>query len=90
VIASVMPDALVVAPPGLSRAPGPLGRHPGCFRETGQVELPRYDRGALGAGQAVDGPALVEDEWSTTVVYPGQRCAADALGNLVIDTGARA
>ena len=90
VIASVMPDVLVAPPPAVSRAAGPLGRHPACFRETGQVEIPRHDRGALGAGQAVDGPALVEDEWSTTIVYPGQRCAADALGHLVIDTGVRA
>ena len=29
----------------------------------------------------------IEDEWSTTVVYPGQWCVADSLGNLVIETG---
>jgi hypothetical protein len=33
----------------------------------------------------VDGPALIEDAWSTTVVYPGQRGAADPLGNLVLE-----
>ena len=37
---------------------------------------------------AVAGPAIVEDEWSTTIVYPGQRCQADRLGNLVIEVGA--
>jgi len=66
---------------------GPLGHHPAYFREAGQVALPRYDRGALAAGVIVEGPALVEDEWSTTVVYPGQRCAADARGHLIIDAG---
>jgi N-methylhydantoinase A len=50
------------------------------------VALARYDRGALAPGARLEGPALVEDEWSTTVVYPGQRCAADALGNLVMET----
>jgi len=36
------------------------------------------------------GPAMVEDEWSTTVIYPGQRCVADRLGNLIIEVGGRA
>ena len=47
--------------------------------------MPRYERSALPPGQVVAGPALVEDEWSTTLVYPGQRCRADHLGNLIIE-----
>jgi N-methylhydantoinase A len=47
--------------------------------------MPRYDRTALPAGAPVPGPALVEDEWSTIVVYPGQRAAADAQGHLILD-----
>jgi N-methylhydantoinase A len=89
VSASVARETMVNAPPPVSGSPALLGHHPAYFRETGQVSLPRYDRGALGTAP-VDGPALVEDEWSTTVVYPGQRCAADARGHLVIDTGAGA
>src|SRR5437870_2209027 len=58
------------------------------FPGPGEVALPRYDRAALAPGRVVLGPALIEDEWSTTVVYPGQRCAADRLGNLLIETGA--
>ena len=54
------------------------------------IHLPTLLVEQLGVGSVVEGPALVEDEWSTTVVYPGQRCVADALGNLLIDTGARA
>jgi N-methylhydantoinase A len=56
------------------------------FTETGEIALPRYAREALGPGRDVPGPALVEDEWSTTVVYPGQRCGGDRWGNLVIET----
>jgi N-methylhydantoinase A len=74
-------------PPGAGR-PGALGQQPAYFRETGLVALPRYDRAALAPGATLPGPALVVDEWSTTVVYPGQRCLADARGNLVIETGA--
>jgi N-methylhydantoinase A len=49
--------------------------------------MPRYERGALPTGQPVAGPALIEDEWSTIVVYPGQRSTSDRLGNLLIETG---
>jgi N-methylhydantoinase A len=86
VVARVMPEALVMASPPAAGPPEPLGHQPAYFRETGRVALARYDRGALAPGARLEGPALVEDEWSTTVVYPGQRCAADALGNLVMET----
>jgi N-methylhydantoinase A len=71
-------------------AAGPLlaGEQRAHFAATGEVALPRYDRAVLPPGGVVHGPALVEDEWSTTLVYPGQRCTADRLGNLVIETGA--
>ena len=65
--------------------PGVLGEHRAHFAGVGEVALSRYDRGALAPGRAIDGPALIEDEWSTTLVYPGQRCTADRLGNLVIE-----
>jgi N-methylhydantoinase A len=63
------------------------GMQRAVFPSTGEVTMPRYDRGALPAGRPISGPALVEDEWSTIVVYPGQRAAADSSGNLTIDTG---
>jgi len=44
----------------------------------------------LPPGHLVEGPAMVEDDWSTTIVYPGMRCVADRLGNLVIEAGAPA
>jgi N-methylhydantoinase A len=88
VVASVARDTLVVAPPAAAGPAAPLGHQPAYFRETGQVALPRHDRGALAVGAAIEGPALVEDAWSTTVVYPGQRCVTHAQGHLVIDTGA--
>jgi N-methylhydantoinase A len=68
-------------------SPAPAGSQRAFFPGVGEVAMPRHDRGALPAGRPIEGPALIEDEWSTTVVYPGQRAAADALGNLVIETG---
>jgi N-methylhydantoinase A len=63
----------------------PTGEQRAYFRETGETALPRYARAAFGPGRSADGPALVEDDWSTTVVYPGQRCHGDEFGNLILD-----
>jgi N-methylhydantoinase A len=42
-------------------------------------------RDALGAGAEFDGPAIVEQTDSTTVVPPGARARVDAWGNIIID-----
>jgi len=47
--------------------------------------MPRYDRSALAPGAVVTGPAVIEDEWSTIIAFPGQRAAADAQGHLILD-----
>ena len=62
------------------------------FRDTGEKGrvCPVYDRARLGAGPVVTGPAVVEEDYSTTVVYPGQSLTVDDHGNLVIDTGVMA
>ncbi|PYO56362.1 MAG: hydantoinase, partial [Candidatus Rokuibacteriota bacterium] len=87
VMARIEPDAALAPVAAVSGAGAPLASPRAFFPETGEVSTPRHDRGALAVGQAVAGPAVIEDEWSTTVVYPGQRCVADSLGNLVIETG---
>ena len=70
-------------------APGggaaPMGRRRAFFPDAGDVILPLYERNGIGVGTSLEGPAVIEDEWSTTVVYPGQRATADHLGNLVIE-----
>ena len=82
------PPPLPAPPPGTAAAA--TGSHRAYFPETGPVEMLRYDRTSLPPGHLVAGPAMVEDEWSTTIVYPGMRCVADRLGNLVIEVGAPA
>jgi len=82
------PPPLPAPPSGTSAAA--TGSHRAYFPETGAVEMLRYDRTSLPPGHLVAGPAMVEDEWSTTIVYPGMRCVADRLGNLVIEVGAPA
>jgi N-methylhydantoinase A len=46
-----------------------------------------YDRYALAAGQACDGPAIVEERESTLVVGPGGRLEVAASGNIIVTVG---
>jgi N-methylhydantoinase A len=43
-----------------------------------------YDRAALKAGNVIEGPAVIEQFDSTTIVGPGQQAVVDAVGHLVI------
>jgi len=52
------------------------------------VAAPTYRRAELVAGNRIDGPALIEEHASTTVVMPGDKLVVDAYGNLVITVGA--
>lgn len=45
---------------------------------------PVFDRAGLTLDSIVDGPALISDPVSTTVVEPGWRARLDAIGNLVL------
>jgi N-methylhydantoinase A len=54
---------------------------------TKPVETPAYLRDALRAGNRIDGPALIEEHASTTVLFPGDRAEIDAFGNIVIAIG---
>ncbi|HTY78490.1 MAG TPA: hydantoinase/oxoprolinase family protein [Candidatus Bathyarchaeia archaeon] len=90
VTARAVEEPLPLPAPPMGASAQSTGTHRAYFKETGPVDMPRYDRASLPPGHSVMGPAMVEDEWSTTIVYPGQRCAADRLGNLVIEVGGRA
>src|SRR5262249_60632663 len=62
------------------------GTRPVYFAEAGRhVDTPSYDRVQLVAGNRIDGPALIEEYASTTVVHPGDAVTVDAFGDLVID-----
>jgi len=49
------------------------------------VEVPVLDRGQMGQGSEVEGPAIVEFKESTCVVRPGWRGAVDDVGTLVLE-----
>ncbi len=50
----------------------------------GPVDCPIYDRARLRAGDVVEGPAIVEQMDSTTVLPPGSRTIVDAGGSLIV------
>jgi N-methylhydantoinase A/oxoprolinase/acetone carboxylase beta subunit len=53
-----------------------------------QVPTRFYDRTALKAGNRLEGPAIVNQYDSTTVIPPGLTAHVDRYGNIVIGTGA--
>ncbi len=52
--------------------------------DEGWLATPVYRRSALPIGQAVHGPAIIEEMSSTTVILSGQSASIDAFGNIVI------
>jgi N-methylhydantoinase A len=66
-------------------AAAPIGKRRASFPDAGELAIPRYARGALAVGQAIAGPAAIEDEWSTIILCPGQTGVTDQQGNLVIE-----
>ena len=57
------------------------------FPGKGWTKCRTYKRAALKAGNAIAGPALIEEHASTTVLEPGDSMKVDAHGNLVIAIG---
>ncbi len=78
--------------PELSRldkrsAAAPVGTRDVYFVEAGGfVECPIYWRDHLAPGNALDGPAVVEEDYSLTLLLPGQRLTVGDWGNLTIHT----
>ena len=71
-----------------SADPAPLETRRIYFSETGDfVATPVYRRADLGAGAAIEGPAVIEEEASTTLLLPGDRLGVDEHGNLRIRVG---
>jgi N-methylhydantoinase A len=72
-----------------SAAPAPT-RRPIWFEATGVVDCDVWQRETLPRGFTIAGPALVEEEASTTVIGPGDVAEIDAFGHIAITLGAAA
>ncbi|MGH0032275.1 MAG: hydantoinase/oxoprolinase family protein [Myxococcota bacterium] len=73
VLPAVAPAAGPVADAVRSRRPAFFG---GRF-----VDTPVYDGDRLGAGHEIEGPGIIEERFTTLVLYPGQTARLDANGN---------
>ena len=92
-LAALVPSTVLDLPERRPSGPSRLAEgHPcalpgmGGGAEVAQVAV--YSRSGLGVDEPIVGPALIEDEQSTTVVLGGQTARADRLGNLFVDVPA--
>ena len=69
-------------------ASGPLGdalraRRPAWFGGR-FVDTPVYDGDRLGAGHVVEGPAIIEERFTTIVLHPGHTASLDRFGSYAL------
>ena len=70
--------------------PTPISRRKVLFDSVaGYIDTLVYDRVKLKAGAKIQGPAIIEQLDSTTVILPGMRAHVEKFGNIIIDTGAQ-
>lgn len=55
------------------------------FPTKGKILTPIYDRTSLLSGSLIEGPALIEEAYTTTVIFPDQEAKVDKYGNIVIE-----
>jgi N-methylhydantoinase A len=68
-----------------SRSPDARKGKRAIFLNDATMEAILYERGRLGVGALIDGPAIVEQFDATTVIPPGWRGRVDRLRNLVLE-----
>jgi N-methylhydantoinase A len=80
-----------LAPPSLPSLPQnggtalPRATRPVFFQSHGLIDCPIVHRQDLPADFQVEGPMVIEEVVSTTLVHPGQRVAVDRVGVIRID-----
>lgn len=68
-----------------ARDAAPKGRRDMYVANLGEVRLvPVYERAALRTGQKIEGPAVIEERESTTVVGDGDSVTVDSFGCLIV------
>ncbi len=60
------------------------------FPGVGMVVCPVLQRAQLREGELIEGPAVIEEYASTTVLHPGDRASLNAMGCLIVETGLKA
>jgi N-methylhydantoinase A len=78
-------------PKGTPAPPAPTGTRAIWFGNgNGWLTAPTYARKNLPAGWEMTGPLAVDQDDSTTVLWPGQRARVDGWGNVIVAVGSAA
>ena len=83
-IGELLQPKLSALPTGGALANAEINRHP-VFFEDGRCDVPVYDRQKLSANIHFEGPGLVVQLDSTTLIEPNSTVRTDQFGNLIID-----
>jgi N-methylhydantoinase A len=76
------------AAPRQGAAPKAGGERKVWFTAEQAQATPVYDRATLLPGDAIPGPALIEQLDSTTLLFPGDRATVDPYLNLIVELAA--
>jgi N-methylhydantoinase A len=57
------------------------------FEGTGTLDAVVFDRAKLLQGNVIDGPAIIEEVASTTIVEPGDQVTVNEFGHLIVQLG---
>ena len=57
------------------------------FEDGGWLKTNIYARERMGKNMTVQGPAIIEEKQTSTLLYSGQSLTVDQYGNLIIETG---
>ncbi|MCU1657726.1 MAG: methylhydantoinase [Pseudonocardiales bacterium] len=72
-------------------APRPIGGRTAYDIASGiECEFLVFERASLGAGACIDGPAIIEEGTSTTVIFGDQQLTVDDFGDMLVTTSAGA
>ena len=82
VVGEIPPISLPRLPSGTKAATAPTTRS--LFLDGRHTNAAVYQRDDLRRGQVLEGPAIIEQEDTTTVVLPGWSATVDEIGNLLI------
>lgn len=85
-VTALRPDARIPLVGGAASAGEPTVR-PVWFKPDGPVDCPIYRRDTLVPGTTRDGPAIIEEPDSTTLVFPGDRFTVHESGVLLLTIG---
>ena len=59
---------------------------PVLFEGYGKLDTVIYDRDKMSKNMAIEGPAIIEEKTSSTIIYPEMTASVDTYGNIIIKT----